>query len=267
MTRTPHLRPTPSDASTSDAEGPVVTDPKILVAGDTHGDMEQVHYLLAMAKREGCGRVVQVGDFGYWPHMRAFDQHVAEAASEAGVMWFWLDGNHENFDALERAVDVNAAEPQRMAEWLWYLPRGCTWEWDGVRFMALGGAYSIDKAYRVEGRSWWRQELLTREQVERAMDRGQVDILFTHDAPEGACPIVTNEYKGDEISRGNRKAVTAVMDAVIPKIVIHGHYHHRYSVTLQDGPQVVGLGRDGEGPDSWITLRLADWRHPLTVAS
>jgi hypothetical protein len=233
----------------------------VLLAGDTHGRMEQVRYLIGVAIDKGCTRIVQVGDFGYWPHMEPFHERVNSAAMKAGIDWYWLDGNHENFDALEEAVDVNAAEPQQMLARLWYLPRGCTWEWDGCRFMALGGAYSIDRHHRLPGHSWWEQELLTREQVERAMDRGPVDVLLTHDAPEGVCPIVTSDYKGDEISRGNRKAVSAVVEAVTPRLVTHGHYHHRYSAKIPGGPQVEGLGRDGEWLDSWLLIRPSDWMH------
>jgi len=176
----------------------------------------------------------------------------------AGVDWYWLDGNHENFDALEEAVDTTAAAPQQMLARLWYLPRGCTWTWDGCRFMALGGAYSIDKEYRKQGTSWWPQELLTREQVEMAMDRGPVDVLLTHDAPDGTCPIVNGTYKGDHISRGNRKAVSAVMEAVAPRLLVHGHYHHRYTADAGD-TTVEGLGRDGDGRNSWLVISPGDW--------
>lgn len=232
---------------------------KVLVAGDTHGRMWQVNYLLDVAREQGCDRIVQVGDFGYWPHIEPFAERVNRAAMRAGIDVYWLDGNHENFDMLEEVVDVDAAEPQQMLANLWYLPRGATWEWDQLRFMSLGGAYSIDVASRVEGSSWWRQELLTREQVERAMDRGLVDVLFTHDAPDGVCPIIREGYKGDLISQGNRKAISAVMEAVHPRLLVHGHYHHRYSRVVH-GTHVEGLGRDGQGADSWLVLDTSHWR-------
>ncbi len=235
---------------------------RVLVAGDTHGRLEQVRLLVMVAERENCGRIVQVGDFGFWPHVEPFHERVDRLAARAGLDFLWLDGNHENFDALERLVDVDADAPQPMGERLWYLPRASTWEWAGCRFMALGGAYSIDKAHRVEGHSWWSQELLTREQVSRALDRGPVDVLLTHDAPDGVVPIVTSSYKGDEISRGNRRAISAVREAVQPALLVHGHYHHRYTATI-DRTLVEGLGRDGDGPDSWLVIDTADWKRRL----
>lgn len=231
---------------------------KVLIAGDTHGDIAHVRYLIRTAVKQGIRHIVQVGDFGYWPHMEPFHERVNGLAAGESITFAWLDGNHENFDALEANVDTTAPMPQPMASHLTYLPRGCTWTWDGCRFMALGGAYSIDKEYRTEGRSWWPQELLTREQVETAMDRGPVDVLLTHDAPDGVCPIVTPDYKGDFTSQGNRKAVLAVLEAVTPRLLVHGHYHHRYSGRL-NGTQVEGLGRDGDGVCSWLVIDTDHW--------
>ena len=234
---------------------------RVLLAGDTHGSHSQIRYLLDTAVDKGVERIIQVGDFGFWPHLEDFHVQVNRAAMKAGIDFYWLDGNHENFDALEAEVDVDANEPQQMLANLWYLPRGSTWEWDGCRFMALGGAFSIDKDDRTRGYSWWHQEIITYEQVDRACERGPVDVLLTHDAPEGTCPIIRPGYKYDEMSRGNRLAVSAVMEAVKPKLLVHGHYHHRYSGE-RDGVQVEGLDRDGMWEHSWIGIDTDHWREP-----
>jgi predicted phosphodiesterase len=234
---------------------------KVLLAGDTHGNLPHVSYVLHQALLADAPTVLQVGDFGYWPHMEPFHEKVDRLATKVGITWMWLDGNHENFDALELAVDVDADVPQQMGESLFYLPRAATWDQAGARFMSLGGAHSIDKAYRLEGVSWWPQELITRTQVDRALDRGHVDVLLTHDAPEGLCPIVSDDYKGDDVSRGNRKAVSAVMEASRPQLLVHGHFHHRYSARA-DRTQVEGLDRDDQGADSWLVIDTDDWRMP-----
>jgi hypothetical protein len=46
---------------------------------------------------------------------------------------------------------------------LW-APRGHRWTWQGVRFLALGGAFSIDRQYRKldSGRwGWFKEEVIT----------------------------------------------------------------------------------------------------------
>lgn len=231
---------------------------KVLLAGDTHGDLPHVAYLLRTAAREGCDRIVQVGDFGFWPHVEPFHERVNAAARSAALTWYWLDGNHENFDVLETTVEMDAPEPMQMDDSLWYLPRGSTWEWDSCRFMALGGAPSVDKEYRVEGATWWPQELLTQEQVTRAQSRGPVDVLLTHDAPDGVCPIVGPSYKGDRLSQHHRRLISAVTEAVTPRLLAHGHYHHRYSGAF-GATQVEGLGRNSQAELSWMVLDTRAW--------
>lgn len=232
---------------------------KILVLGDTHGDHQAVEYALNQAKKRGCETVVQVGDFGFgWEHTQPavqvpFQKRVSKLAVKYGIDFLWLCGNHENHDQLEREVDTEAVTPQQMDEHLWYLPRGCTWNWDGFRCMALGGGYSIDKHARTAGYSWWPQEMITMAQVEKAMDAGKVDILFTHDAPEGTCPIVSPDYKGDHMSAANRRCIDAVVEICQPWLLIHGHYHYFYTDKKAD-MQVIGLGRDGDRERSWVIL-------------
>lgn len=231
---------------------------KVLLAGDTHGDLRHVVYLIHCAAQQGCDRIVQVGDFGYWPHLEPFHEYVAAAARSAAMTVYWLDGNHENFDALEKTVDMQATEPQEMEDNLWYLARGSAWEWDGCRFLALGGAPSVDKEHRVEGESWWPQELLTEPEIERARNHGPADVLLTHDAPDGVCPIVGPWYKGDPLSQHHRQIISAVTQAVQPKILVHGHYHHRYTGSFEQ-TRVEGLGRNSQEEDSWMVLDTADW--------
>ncbi len=231
---------------------------KLLLAGDTHGDLEHVQYLNRMAVKTGCERVVQVGDFGYWPHREPFHERVSAAAGQAGLTWFWLDGNHENFDALEKAVDTEAASPQPMEEHLWYLPRASTWTWDGCRFLALGGAPSIDKVFRRKGTSWWEQELLTDAQVARAQAAGPADVMLTHDAPEEVWPTEIEPHKVDPLSKQHRMTVSTVVAAIQPRLLVHGHYHHRYSAKLGE-MAIEGLGRNGQQERSWMVLDTADW--------
>jgi hypothetical protein len=62
-------------------------------------------------------------------------------------------------------------------------------------------------------------------------------------------------------------ALRRVVEQVRPRLLLHGHYHHRNSETflLDDGETEVwveGLGRDGMMQKAWVLLDLPD----LTVA-
>lgn len=254
---------------------------RILMLGDTHGDRGAIKYAHEICKSEGINTVMQVGDFGYWPGEHGHDtftEYVSRKATPLGVTWYWLDGNHENFDALEKNVDMTSRVPVSIRVGfgyqeldfpnVFYCPRGSTWIWDGVTFMAMGGAYSVDKEYRTPHVSWWPQERITLDDVDRAKKTDKVDVLLCHDAPEGACPIIGQGsdgavgwgYKAGALSQANRLMLGEVIDAVNPKTIIHGHMHHRYDAQLFAGTHpdgyprwrdVHGLGRDGQRRDSW----------------
>lgn len=232
---------------------------KILVAGDTHGSLDHLSYLCATAVDAGAGLIVQVGDFGYVWSLDALRR--ADMILEAhGIQLWWLDGNHENFDLLEAGFGASPDDPisTAMSDRIVYLPRGYRFTVDGVRCMAFGGAVSIDRQWRKPGVSWWPQETITEGQVRRAMEGGGVvDVLFCHDSPNNPrldqfmLPGVgVSELRDSALSRS---AIDAVVAHTKPRLVIHGHYHGRY--THVAGVAIVeGLSCNGTGPDSWIII-------------
>lgn len=216
---------------------------KLLVAGDVHGNERWIGSLCKLARRYGCDAILQLGDFGYWPHTgegRRFLEHVDWHAERNGVECvYWIDGNHENHDALA-ALESEPDGTVVIAERCRYLPRGLRWEWRGTRFGALGGAFSVDRRERVEGESWWTGEVTTRSDLERLGDR-LLDVLVTHDAPDGSplkgpsLPPV-DQVLADEV----RSLIRSAVEATSPRLLLHGHWHHRYSHELSWPAQVDG---------------------------
>ena len=248
---------------------------KLLIAGDVHGNERWVGSLCKLARRYGCDAILQLGDFGYWPHTtagRRFLEHVEWHAERNGVECvYWIDGNHENHDLLaelESGPDGMVAIGDRCR----YLPRGLRWDWRGVRFGALGGAFSVDRRERVQGESWWPAEVTTDADVERLGD-GPLDVLVTHDAPEGTplrglgLPPV-DQVLADEV----RARIRSAVESTGPRLLLHGHWHHRYSheltwPTTVDGElawratQVEGLAADVQrNRRSWGILELEPLR-------
>lgn len=73
--------------------------------------------LAKLADRWACDWVLQLGDFGYWPHERnrrgkptgeTFLDGVDRQAERFGIKWGFLDGNHEDHNALEVLVRTAA---------------------------------------------------------------------------------------------------------------------------------------------------------------
>lgn len=179
---------------------------------------------------------------------------VASRAATHGVWWRVLDGNHDAHPLARTAYAAggNGVRPIRDGVLDW-ADRGSVWEWCGRRFAALGGAVSIDRAWRHEGVSWWATEEITDSEVDALIERADgksVDVLFSHDAP-----VLPDGFRelGDPVlaakcRRSNEQVMRAV-DALKPGTVIHGHYHHAYRAAIRRSAgfvDIVGLASDEE---------------------
>ena len=266
---------------------------KLLVSGDWHGEFLAAQASAREAVRRDCDAIVQCGDFGYWPHTDAdyltqVNSAMKKASKKLGrdLNVYWVDGNHENFDALFGGNwEVTPEGFWKMADHVFYVPRGTRWEWNGTKFLALGGGYSMDKQWRLGqgpiGQYWWPQETITQRNVYECINGldgvgyevGEVDVMFTHDMPAGN-DLGMRLLKNFPEDEQNRMAVRTVVDAVKPTHLFHGHYHHpNDSVLPIDGHNVkihsldmFHGGRDEHNIRMWKTLELEDgpyaWHDP-----
>ena len=243
---------------------------RLLFAGDWHGDEDWAGEVIATAAEAGYGWLVQVGDFGFgffrlgedpaepgdWMPRCLFARHVSMLAADAGVRVVFIDGNHDNHVLLARLAErrdpagVEGFVP--VEDHLWWAPRGHRWTWGGVRFGALGGGYSIDRRWRTKGQNFWDEETTTTGDVAR-LGAAPLDVLVCHDAPvrpTGFDPLPRQSHR--EVDEASRAQVAAAVTATAPGLVIHGHWHHRYTAKLAAGAgvaQVEGLASNLEGDD------------------
>jgi hypothetical protein len=240
---------------------------RLLLVGDSHANATWwARAVVPAAVRARADRIVQLGDFGYWPRHRdgrRFLTIVTTGVDRTGIPVDFVDGNHEDHAALQR----RAAAPYEVATGVRHLPRGCRFAHDGVRFLALGGAHSIDRQLRKAGVNWFVEETLDLADLERAESGAPVDVLLSHDTfagydLPGTLPIdELPEWLAREInaSRAHRTLVRGVVDAVHPALVVHGHYHSRYRARVALGDRVVqveGLDCD-ETSGAFLVLDVA----------
>lgn len=69
--------------------------------------------------------------------------------------------------------------------------RGQIYTINQKKFFVLGGAQSMDRMYRIEGKSWWKSEEVNAAEIEEAFanldaNNWKVDYVITHCAPYGA---------------------------------------------------------------------------------
>lgn len=232
---------------------PLAQPNRIALAGDWHMNGPWATKAIRYAKDQGADVIVHLGDFGYTFDAR-FMRAVEKALMAAGLDLLFVDGNHEDFQCLHR-YRVGDNGLRKMTDHIWHLPRGFRWNWSGVRFLALGGAHSVDRPWREPGTSWWRQETITEQEAADCIAAGPADVMVVHDCPAGVTvPGIDDRttdppYPAFEILRSqeHRQLLRTVVDAVQPKMLWHGHYHtaYRQNVDLGYGPlTVTGLDCD-----------------------
>jgi Calcineurin-like phosphoesterase len=246
---------------------------KILVVGDIHGDLEGLSSLLPIAALAGCRQIIQLGDFGWEPDDDFFATELGkldQRLAEQHLRLYWLDGNHDDPSVAVHpsvpALDGVGVCHERLAgggyyEQICFLARGSRWQWDGLRFCALGGADStIERFMGVPDTAIDPRILPNATDVEQAVRGGWADVLLTHD-----CAVtdlvaltqlfdVTRDHPAAQLSRSR---IAEVVAAVGPTVHYHGHYHrHRsYAVTHRLGAtQTIGLADLTELPAAWTIL-------------
>lgn len=244
---------------------------RIGLLGDTHSSVVAAVDAIERFHSQGITRILHVGDFGFWPGVPGakFLASVNTHLSRREMTMYVTPGNHEDYTFL-RALSVEEDGWQRARQNIFVAPRGHRWEWEGISFVSLGGAPSVDRSWRLGAQRkhghpvWWAEEDITREDMEKTMLGGYADVMVAHDAPFGV-PGVERGIAGNphnflemdlRYAYEGRKKMQEVVDVVRPKLFFHGHYHFKVEDEIQtiDNTivKVYGLAADGHPFSSGI---------------
>lgn len=204
----------------------------MIYIGDIHGNFQWYYNQLKKGKLGEAS--VQVGDFGLfggkWADEENYWMNLIQT-KDPGFSHNFIRGNHDN--------------PTLVKETPRYIPDG-TIHYDerGRTVMYIGGAASIDKVSRVEGKTWWAEEGLTFHELfelHDIYDAVKPDRMVTHDCPESiAGTLFYPHYKFDK-SSVTRQCFDSMFSTHKPKEWIFGHWHSQRLETVQ-GTKFICLG-------------------------
>lgn len=184
----------------------------IYIIGDRHGfeDGFSEDKLPGQSAWTADDSVIVTGDFGYV--MRGEKNNLPEknklnALAEKPYTILFCDGNHEGFDYLEQyPEEIRYGAPvRRIRSNVYWLQRGYIYTIEEKTFFVMGGAHSMDKAWRLKYQAcggekiWFEQELPTAQEYRRAIasleeHNHQVDYIITHTAPKTVIPRLIAAY-------------------------------------------------------------------------
>jgi len=133
----------------------------IYITGDTHGDFSRIERFCEKFQPSRDDIMIILGDAGFNYYGGKRDQRVKERMSEMPITIFSIHGNHEirpgKIPSYQLAtwhggtVFVEEAYPN-----LLFAVDGETYDLGGHQTIVIGGAYSVDKYYRLaNGWNWW----------------------------------------------------------------------------------------------------------------
>lgn len=255
------------------------------MVGDTHGNIHWLRtYIYPVAMAIEAHAVVVLGDFGAWEHTTkgvAFMDDCDEMAAAADIPLYWLHGNHDKWSHTMARYGDNRDAKGFVAcrDHVFYIPQGHCWTWAGVSYRSFGGAYSIDKSWRVQaekmryqkmlvearhqvgrgslftsdvvpdqtGTLWFPEEEMTDDEMDDLLrqDWYEKDIVLSHDKPLSANPGWDRQNFPACVP--NQLRLERALRLHKPDFWFHGHLHYHYVDTVHGdgwGTTVVGLDPD-----------------------
>lgn len=199
------------------------------IIGDTHGNWQSYLNII-----EGSSQSLHVGDFGLGPIWKRNPIENYDTEKH-----FFIRGNHDDLRTCQEQPN--------------YIKDGTVKNIPGTSdsIMFVGGAWSIDWAYRTSGLTWWEDEELSYEELDRMISIYEVvrpKVMITHEAPE----FLVHDFgvKIFDVPSRTRSAFEAMWKIHKPVLWICGHWHLEYDRVFE-GTRFIVLDCD-----SWIDLDL-----------
>ena len=166
----------------------------IYVTGDTHGRFERIARFCRAYNPTINDILIILGDAGinYFKDYR--DERIKEVLSALPLTMFFIHGNHER-----RPASISSYVTK---EWnggtVYYEPAypnllfakdGEVFDFEGTKTLVIGGAYSVDKYYRLSrGMHWFSDEQPSEEIKQYVMEQigkhnGCFDCILSHTCP------------------------------------------------------------------------------------
>lgn len=166
----------------------------IYITGDTHGDFNRIKYFCTINKTKKDDILIILGDTGLNYYGGKKDVKRKEEVSKLPITIFSIHGNHENRpENIEsyKLKDFHSGKVYYEEEYpnILFAKDGEIFDFNGLKTIVIGGAYSIDKFYRIiNGWNWWEDEQPS-EEIKKVVENNlenlnwDIDVVLTHTCP------------------------------------------------------------------------------------
>lgn len=225
---------------------------EIYCVGDIHGQPQGLEYVIESEGIKNASFIL-LGDvgLGFGGNHIGPCTRLEKIAVATDNTFYIFRGNHDNpasftehkQEIMEKCPHVHVLEDFDVIETR-----------DGKRALVIGGSVSIDRCYRVEGKNWWRGELIDYDGLSALLkdNKEHYDYVFAHTGPTppelvGGSPffnsmIAQDKYVKDAVEK-EQEYVLEALRTLKPSRWINGHFHIGRSFNV-DGTEVTALDID-----------------------
>ncbi|WP_295091191.1 metallophosphoesterase [Ruminococcus sp.] len=208
----------------------------IYITGDIHGSLEPIFDLVEKYEPKEDDIIVILGDVAVNYTGRLRDKYIKEEMNNIGVTFFCIHGNHENRPqniASYQEMNWNGGRVLFEEDYpnILFPVDGDIFELEGKRCIVIGGAYSVDKFYRLRnGYNWWPDEQPSptiKEYVEEQIKKNKIDIVFSHTCPYKYIPTecYLSGIDQSKVDNSTEQWLDVIEDAIEYEAWYLGHWH------------------------------------------
>lgn len=165
----------------------------IYVTGDTHGEVFErvVNLKKSYDLTKEHNILIVLGDFGlvwddkWWKQAKYIERYIKENGLRLEIIS--VKGNHECMDIINSLPKIQKynSELIKVSDNISFFENGNIYHIEDNIFAVFGGALSIDKHLRTEGKTWWADEIPSKETMQKFVDNldkynTEKLILLTH---------------------------------------------------------------------------------------
>lgn len=208
------------------------------ITGDTHRDFSRIKEFCEENETSVDDVMIILGDAGINYYLNHSDKELKSWLSRLDITLFCIHGNHEErpylaTDCEEKVWNDGIVYVEEQYPNILYAKDGEVYNFNGKSVMPIGGAYSVDKYYRIRnGLQWFDSEQPDdeiKEYVERQLEKvnWKVDIILSHTVPVDAEPVwaFIPGSNQDLVDKTTEKWLQTIYDNLDFEAWYAGHYH------------------------------------------
>lgn len=214
-----------------------------LITGDTHGKVAYRLNFITSYKPEETA-VIILGDAGINFYLNKTDKREKEKIQKSGFTVYCVRGNHEerpeNIPGMKIIYDARVhGEVYFEEEYpnILYFKDGGNYIINGLRVLVIGGAYSVDKFYRLahfpkdaKWTGWFKDEQLTKEEMQSISNRyrgERFDLVLSHTCPYSWRPtdLFLSGLDQSTVDNSMEQWLEGFRKKISYNIWLFGHYH------------------------------------------